>query len=357
MLDCREMNEVLPLYIDGLLDENKKSDFEKHIESCKACSQELSEFRMLVDVLHDLPDEELPDNFSKELHEKLLLEADKQQKPKLLSFFRKPYYKVLSTVAAGVLVIFLAKGIYDINSLQLNKATESADESGAVQTEEAAQFRTFKAESADYGGENNENLQMSIASQAEQPSAEIKAAPNKNAAESSRADGVYLRGTGISSKSASLVYRNIEIIVYTEKQKEKYDEIITMAQDFSAELLKEDDLVTDSDSAGSTVVNFKISDSVYEDFIEDFKDALGSDEAIFSPLNEDDRSDEMFGYRERLTAVNDRIMQLNNEKSAEAQTELESLKKEQLSILTEINSIEQDSQFIFVKIIINEKKV
>jgi uncharacterized protein YdcH (DUF465 family) len=383
MLTCREVNEMLSLYIDGLLNENRKADFENHVNSCEACKRNLSENLKLVGMLHDLPEQELPDNFRQELHERLLQTGRKQKESKVLAFFRKPYYKVLSTAAAGILVVFLAKGLYDSSGFGLNKTANSAREAATAQTaqtEQASQFGVLAQKSLKSADQNSADLQKDMASATEQPSGKVQA---KAAPDSSRADG--LRGFGATSKNLPIINRNIEVLVYSDKPEEQADKIIVCAQDYDAQMLgregelslassnikmslkaeiadeaaekkAEDDSKSQSaELTGSAVVNFKIPDSRYEGFVNGLKDTLGSDETTFGTLNENDRSQDFADLKTRLKDVNDGIMRLSGNKSTADAEELENLKNDQLTILTEINTLEQDSQYIFVTIIVNEK--
>lgn len=71
-MNCNEVRDNLSLYLDDELSEEEKMLIEEHFKNCPECSKELEEYRTVIRMLNELPDEEPPAGYCKRLHEKLL---------------------------------------------------------------------------------------------------------------------------------------------------------------------------------------------------------------------------------------------------------------------------------------------
>ncbi|HEX2944621.1 MAG TPA: anti-sigma factor [Clostridia bacterium] len=109
MTSCMTAKENICAYLDNELSAEEKRLFEEHIESCRACKQELDEMSGIISLCTSLPQQELPQGFKAELHEKLLAVAESQKSnvTGIEKFKRIRYIKMISSVAAGLLLIFL----------------------------------------------------------------------------------------------------------------------------------------------------------------------------------------------------------------------------------------------------------
>jgi len=67
-----DYREMISFYIDDLLGENEKREFEAHIEECLECRKELEEMKQVINELSEMDELDLPDGFEKELESKLL---------------------------------------------------------------------------------------------------------------------------------------------------------------------------------------------------------------------------------------------------------------------------------------------
>lgn len=74
-MNCNEVKDNLSLYIDDELSEEEKNLINEHLQSCPECSKELEEYRTVIRMLNELPDEEPPEGYCKRLHKKLLQAA------------------------------------------------------------------------------------------------------------------------------------------------------------------------------------------------------------------------------------------------------------------------------------------
>ncbi len=144
MTKCADIHEMVSLYIDGQLDENERKQFEEHINNCESCSVEYEDILNIIKLCAEIEEEELPDGFGSELHQKLLEVSGKHQTTagKLILLFRSSYFRVATSVAAALLLIFLVKGVYntgvlnntngDVSMIASQKSMESAPESFSV---------------------------------------------------------------------------------------------------------------------------------------------------------------------------------------------------------------------------------
>jgi anti-sigma factor RsiW len=110
-MDCKQIIDLISMYVDSELDERQKAEFEEHVSQCSSCKEELNDILKVLEVLHSIPEVDLPDNFKDELHEKLIKVKENEFSTGKLFFIKNRYIRAISTVAAGVLIIFVLKGI------------------------------------------------------------------------------------------------------------------------------------------------------------------------------------------------------------------------------------------------------
>jgi hypothetical protein len=70
-MDCARVRELLSEYIDDVLDPETRARVEKHLDGCKACTEELTALQALVEELGTLEKIQPPDDFLDRLHERL----------------------------------------------------------------------------------------------------------------------------------------------------------------------------------------------------------------------------------------------------------------------------------------------
>lgn len=109
-MNCNEVKELISEYIDKQLDSKMNAEFEEHIRTCEDCRKELNEMKSMLDLLKDLPSEELPKDFKINLHNRLLEEQAKQKKKMKFNIFANRYARVCTSIAAGIALIILLRG-------------------------------------------------------------------------------------------------------------------------------------------------------------------------------------------------------------------------------------------------------
>lgn len=103
---CKESTQYVSLYIDDMLEESTKREFEKHMNECNRCAEKVKEALALVELLRESDDIMLPQKFSSSLHNRLVEVAENQKENKgKLFIYNKKLIAGLST--AAVLVVSL----------------------------------------------------------------------------------------------------------------------------------------------------------------------------------------------------------------------------------------------------------
>ena len=129
-MKCNEINDKLSLYIDNELSHEEMQQVEEHLHSCEKCQKILEEYKNLISVLRNLPEEEPPVGYCKRLHEKLL-ESNPQSKTKkaaskIKSFNRNKWLKY-GSLAAALVLVFVAANINNIGRMGMKAKNESYD--------------------------------------------------------------------------------------------------------------------------------------------------------------------------------------------------------------------------------------
>lgn len=110
MLNCNEVKDYVSDYFDNEINEDIKSLIEEHISTCKDCKAYFDEIKDVINRCRQITDEELPVNFKVNLHERLMKEAEKEKVQG--RSLRNKYIAIFSSIAAGLILVFLFKGFY-----------------------------------------------------------------------------------------------------------------------------------------------------------------------------------------------------------------------------------------------------
>jgi anti-sigma factor RsiW len=58
-MTCEEFVELVTAYVEGTLSEDDRRAFDEHLALCPGCDRYLEQFRATIDLLGELPEEEL----------------------------------------------------------------------------------------------------------------------------------------------------------------------------------------------------------------------------------------------------------------------------------------------------------
>lgn len=112
MKDCNEIKDNLSFYAEGLLENDVSKKIEIHLKTCENCNIELNEIKNILLLCNDIEEEEVPEDFSEKLHQKLLeISIKKTDSHKKLVIYNK-YFRIVAAVAAClVCVVVLGSAI------------------------------------------------------------------------------------------------------------------------------------------------------------------------------------------------------------------------------------------------------
>ncbi len=298
MLNCNDIKKLINKYIDGELDENLRSSFDEHIDSCKECKQELEETFMVVNLLNDIPDSELPEGFETSLHEKLL-SVKPEAENKVVSLFGRRYVKVISGLAAAMLVFVFAWGVskvdFDLFSLSSTAPYNSSsvnENSGDNDSQKNLNSDTIDKSSKE--NDKNEDPDTSTNSDDMVSPGTDFSTPNPGFSN----DGAYNEDVPKSHKIIQStpnmgitgdIYGNAFIKVTSADFDSDYAVISGIAKNFEASVER---------NATGEQINLQIAKSKYDEFLSSIKKDLGesniSEETVLpnSSISEDSNNDE-----------------------------------------------------------------
>src|SRR5690554_5293859 len=105
-MDCRHFDDYISPYLDQSLERQDREEFEKHLNECVECRENLQETRKMISILSRLDEEPLPEGFRENLYKRL------EERRALIS----PYsLKWIGAIAGIIILLFAIKVVRDIN--------------------------------------------------------------------------------------------------------------------------------------------------------------------------------------------------------------------------------------------------
>lgn len=345
MKNCKKMKKLMTLYIDDRLDDSVRKEYEAHIKDCILCRKELEDMLEIVSLCREIPQVGLPENFRKELHEKLVQE--KENHTKKITLLGRKYIKIGVTIAAGLLLVVVMRGIFGnmlFNSPQNTKndiglqeesvgAVQKAMESDSIQTESS---KKFDAES------NKESF--GIASIEEEPEISSFANESKH-----------------SKRNGYDTVRKIEdtrIIINLEENnidyKQQIDKIKDIARENGVEFYEgrkkeEKQLINNSFK-----LIFNLPNNSYERFINQLTKGIEKASLKVIPMSEDELSSVVNQINLTLENLNKEIERQENSSSITNPEEFEHMLLEREYLKSELKKVQNDSEFTSILIEISK---
>jgi hypothetical protein len=119
MMNCKDIENGLPLYLDNLLSPEDKRAVEEHLKSCPQCTKVLLQLQKTGKLVDGLAEVEPPPWFKQKIMTRVREEADKK------SFTQKWFYplrvKIPIQVFATVFIVLLAVYIYRAGNEQFKE--------------------------------------------------------------------------------------------------------------------------------------------------------------------------------------------------------------------------------------------
>lgn len=364
MKNCTEVRNLISLYIDDELSKAELEEFNEHINSCNHCRAELEEIKTIVRLCRDIDEVELPANFKLELHEKLVEIKNQTDKGNRIVRFRNKYIKIFSTVAACFLLVLFVKGFYDRGAFGPFKASDSA------KSEEAVEFSVeIMSDAAD------ESFQLSAAENeskekfesAEQGAGTDMAVPEKESAESARYTkdsddrkiGTAIVDKGLVTDRKVNIAISVDNTASIEEETEKIRNFalqngaefpeFKISQDAGAFVIEEQ-LREESVEQNKIILNFKIPNIYYEQFVSLLTSKLDKAEVVAGDVEIEDLTPRIDELNIVISDINEQISKIESRGEVSNLQELERLKDEREKVLDEIERINLNSDFTFVDI-------
>ncbi len=101
-MGCDDYKELISLYFDKELDEKEEKELFEHLTDCPSCRKEYEELKVVMDMLGEIEEEELPEGFHNEVMAKIKAETKPQKK-------RIPWARYTS-IAASICAVFIVGG-------------------------------------------------------------------------------------------------------------------------------------------------------------------------------------------------------------------------------------------------------
>ncbi|MFZ5633558.1 MAG: zf-HC2 domain-containing protein [Bacillota bacterium] len=117
-MQCQEIKELLSVYIDGMLDPSAKNKVDIHLEQCPACRSEFENLKMVVTLVHELPQVSPPADFRRNLRRRLEHMAGPGKKAGWIQRLATGRWSGIMAVAASfLLVIGIASAWYGMSGM------------------------------------------------------------------------------------------------------------------------------------------------------------------------------------------------------------------------------------------------
>lgn len=196
-MDCKVVQELISLYIDGELEGEEARQLKEHIESCSECRQRFEEMRAVVQMVGAFEEEELPDGFMDRLYARL----EAQQ---LSGIMRKGHHMFSRWIkwvgiAAAAAIIVLAIRVLGPNAMLYTSPQEKGRSDSAARGDMP---ESLMADSQDEGVAAPSDASVDIAeNQHVLDGGEVRASSTKseNSQQAQEADG-YIKSDKVELK-------------------------------------------------------------------------------------------------------------------------------------------------------------
>ncbi len=109
MKNCKNIENSLPLYAEGLLSDTEKKAVEEHLAECADCSKALTDLKKVTAMTQRLPEVDPPHWFKQRIMARVRQQAEKK------SFAQKWFYplrikipvQVMTTIVIAVLAVYI----------------------------------------------------------------------------------------------------------------------------------------------------------------------------------------------------------------------------------------------------------
>ncbi|CAH2212605.1 zf-HC2 domain-containing protein [Tepidibacter aestuarii] len=151
-MNCDKFRENISYYIDDILDDNDKHEFENHMNNCDQCRCEYEQMLVLIDSLNSVDQVPLPDNYDETLRKKLNNERVKG---------KRKWSKYMYIAASLAIVFFSTQNIDKLKTIDTQESS-NIEISETSNNEDAQQspMQDSNMENVEDGNVNMENVDI-----------------------------------------------------------------------------------------------------------------------------------------------------------------------------------------------------
>ncbi|HEX3030182.1 MAG TPA: zf-HC2 domain-containing protein [Clostridia bacterium] len=410
MKNCDEIMNKIYGYLDKELDELESAEFESHIKACQECRNELDETKRLMDICKDMPEEELPQDFRKGLHDRLVEEKHAMESKQKSTYIIRKYLAICSTVAAVLVIAIIVKGLpwnspIDRQSVHSQSKTDykknqpetgtSADSKSPAytwnddnNTEKSGNTKNIKNTE---NNENNQNTKNTSPAKSKSQSASDYSAskskrivppvthipasnegaaskssnkeasesrPSKKASTSVSDQGNRMMAYGVQEDIKTYQLKNISISVVSSNQSEDIEKIKSNFLPYSAEMILEaadktssQDNMSTTGTSDSAEIKIKVPNATYQQFIDYLNSNFSSAGIEIGELNVVDVTGQIKDYQDKvsvLSAAADKAYKTakDTDQAGDKKTDDELLK-----VQNEMNELKSETEYTTVVIV------
>lgn len=143
MKKCQDIENLLPLYPEGILSDAEKQAVEEHLADCAACQKELAYLQKAGQLVNHLADVEEPVWFQQKIVARVREEADKQSFPH--KWFYPLRIKIPVQIMATIVIAVLAVYIYRSGDEQVKEILPGVRQPAVEMQKEQAPVRMPQA--------------------------------------------------------------------------------------------------------------------------------------------------------------------------------------------------------------------
>lgn len=263
-MDCSKAAELFSGYIDNMLDDDEAAMLKEHMDTCATCRQEYEALKTMVDKCRKLEETDLPVDFERDLHERLL--SEKMKLKRGVAFFIKRY----RAVAAAFLIFALSVSI----AATMGLFEGSRNKSGTIAESLRANDLKSAGEMAEESGTADENPQT-----AEIPSQKEGNNDNKIMMFSAPADPEKREGANAMSENLSYDVVNVYISKAAYDKCSQY--IASLIESMGGQLISQQPL------------QYTIPEGYADEFINKMKDDLKTEDIVVSTEGASEENDNL----------------------------------------------------------------
>jgi len=124
-VNCLEFKEKIFAYLDNELEADAARQFRAHMAGCTSCREEVRQYELLQNAVHDMPERECPEELSQKIRAAIEAERNKQ---KVIPLYKKPWMRTIAAAAAFVIFVGAGSVIFE-NIFAANSAAPESQKS------------------------------------------------------------------------------------------------------------------------------------------------------------------------------------------------------------------------------------